>query len=103
MARIRVFLVLLLAVGLGGTFALATYRYIQNLPAREVALPTTPVVVDGDHDLLHRAVGCFSQVDRVLVSRNQQCQLACLEGPGGFPVPPDEGDCDGDGAGAGGD
>ena len=45
MARMRVFIVLLLAIGLGGTFAFGTYRYIQNLPTREVALPTTPVVV----------------------------------------------------------
>ena len=45
MTRIRVFIVLLVAIGLGGTFALATYRYIQNMPIREVHLPTTPVVV----------------------------------------------------------
>lgn len=41
----RVFIVLGVAIGLGGTFALATYRYIQNTPVREVSLPTTPVVV----------------------------------------------------------
>ncbi|MGH9256254.1 MAG: Flp pilus assembly protein CpaB [Vicinamibacterales bacterium] len=45
MTRIRVFVVLAVALGLGGTFALATYRYIQNRPVREVSLPTTPVVV----------------------------------------------------------
>jgi pilus assembly protein CpaB len=45
MRRIRVFIVLGVAIGLGGTFALATYRYIQNTPVREVSLPTTPVVV----------------------------------------------------------
>lgn len=45
MARIRIFIILGVAIGLGGTFALATYRYVQNIPAREVALPTTPVVV----------------------------------------------------------
>jgi len=45
MARMRVFMVLLLAIGLGGTFAFATYRYIQNIPAKEVNRPTTPVVV----------------------------------------------------------
>lgn len=45
MARIRIFIVALLAIGLGGTFALGTYRYIQNIPAREVSLPTLPVVV----------------------------------------------------------
>ena len=45
MARIRVFIVLLVAIGLGGTFALATYRYIQNMPVREISLPTTSVVI----------------------------------------------------------
>ena len=47
MTRIRIFVVLFLAIGLGGTFALATYRYIQNRPVREISLPTTPVVVAG--------------------------------------------------------
>jgi pilus assembly protein CpaB len=41
----RIFIVLGIAVGLGGTFAFATYRYIQNTPVREVRMPTTPVVV----------------------------------------------------------
>lgn len=45
MNRMRVFIVLGVAIGLGGTFALATYRYIQNTPVREISLPTTPVVV----------------------------------------------------------
>ena len=45
MTRIRVLIVAILAIGLGGTFAVATYRYIQNIPAKEVRLPTTPVVV----------------------------------------------------------
>ena len=45
MTRIRIFIVLAVAIGLGGTFAVATYRYIQNVPAREVRLPTAPVVV----------------------------------------------------------
>jgi len=45
MARIRVFIVLVVAIGLGGTFALATYRYIQNMPVREISLPTTSVVI----------------------------------------------------------
>ena len=47
MTRIRIFIVLGLALGLGGTFALATYRYIQDRPVKEVSLPTTPVVVAG--------------------------------------------------------
>ena len=45
MSRIRVFIVLGVALGLGGTFAYATYQYIQNTPVREVSLPTTPVVL----------------------------------------------------------
>jgi pilus assembly protein CpaB len=45
MARARVFLVLLLAIGLGGTFALGTYRFIQNRPVEKVSLPTEQVVV----------------------------------------------------------
>src|SRR5687768_9708123 len=46
MARVRLFMVLLLAIGMGGTFAFGTYRYMQNLPAQQQAkLPTTPVVV----------------------------------------------------------
>src|SRR5918993_1487721 len=50
MARVRIFTVLLLAVGLGGTFAFGTYQYIQNIPAKEITLPTNPVVVAA-HDL----------------------------------------------------
>ena len=45
MTRLRIFLVLGVAIALGGTFAFATYQYIQNQPVREVSLPTTPVVV----------------------------------------------------------
>jgi pilus assembly protein CpaB len=45
MARIRVFLVLVLAVSVGGVFAFATYNYVQKMPARTVSMPTRPVVV----------------------------------------------------------
>jgi pilus assembly protein CpaB len=46
MARIRIFVVLALAVAAGGTFAFATYRYMQNVPtSRTVTTPTTPVMV----------------------------------------------------------
>ena len=42
MARIRVFIVLALAVAAGGTFAFGTYRYMQNAPkAAAVKTPTT--------------------------------------------------------------
>ncbi len=45
MARMRVFIVLALAVAAGGTFAFGTYRYMQNVPARTVEVPTSKVVV----------------------------------------------------------
>jgi pilus assembly protein CpaB len=45
MARIRVFIVLALAVAAGGTFAFGTYRYMQNAPTVTVDTPTSPVVV----------------------------------------------------------
>jgi len=45
MARMRVTLVLLVALAAGGGLALGTYRYMQNVPVRTVSLPTTPVVV----------------------------------------------------------
>lgn len=45
MTRIRIFIVLALAIVAGGTFAFGTYRYIQQMPARTVSMPTRPVVV----------------------------------------------------------
>jgi pilus assembly protein CpaB len=44
MARMRVFLVLVLALTVGGAFAFATYNYVQRIP-RTVTIPTRPVVV----------------------------------------------------------
>jgi pilus assembly protein CpaB len=45
MNRIRVFIVLLLAVTVGGGLAYATYSYIQNVPVKTVSIPTQPVIV----------------------------------------------------------
>ena len=45
MARIRVFVVLVLAVTVGGVFAFATYNYVNKLPAKTVTIPTKQVVV----------------------------------------------------------
>ena len=45
MARMRITLVLLLALAAGGGLALGTYRYMQNVPARTVEVPTSHVVV----------------------------------------------------------
>jgi pilus assembly protein CpaB len=46
MARMRVFIVFALAVSVGGVFALATYNYVQKVPAtKTVTIPTKPVVV----------------------------------------------------------
>ncbi len=45
MGRVRVFIVLALAVTAGGVFAYGTYNYVHNIPARTVSIPTRPVVV----------------------------------------------------------
>ena len=47
MTRIRIFIVLALAVTVGGVFAFATYRYVQKLPAPTATakLQTRPVVI----------------------------------------------------------
>jgi len=45
MNRIRLFAVFAIAIIAGGTFAFATYRYIQDRPASGVAPQTKPVVV----------------------------------------------------------
>ena len=45
MARMRVFIVLVMAVAAGGVFAFGTYNYVQNLPAKTTSMPTKPVVV----------------------------------------------------------
>ena len=46
MARMRVFIVLVLAVTVGGVFAFATYNYVQKAPGKGgVAIATRPVVV----------------------------------------------------------
>jgi pilus assembly protein CpaB len=46
MTRIRIFIVLALAVTVGGAFALATYRYTQQAPVTKIEAPSTrPVVI----------------------------------------------------------
>jgi len=47
MARIRVFIVLALAVAAGGTFAYGTYQYMQNAPKSTpgASIPTSAVIV----------------------------------------------------------
>lgn len=46
MARTRLFMVLAMAIGLGGAFAYGTYSYIENLPAPSAGtIETRPVVV----------------------------------------------------------
>jgi pilus assembly protein CpaB len=45
MGRVRVFLVLALAVTAGGVFAFGTYNYVQNLPKGAAPMPTKKVVV----------------------------------------------------------
>ncbi|MGE5246238.1 MAG: Flp pilus assembly protein CpaB [Betaproteobacteria bacterium] len=45
MARMRIFIVLVLALTAGGVLAFGTYNYMQNAPTRTVTIPTRPVVV----------------------------------------------------------
>ena len=45
MARMRVFIVFVLAIGAGGAFAFGTYNYVQKLPARSASIPTRAVAV----------------------------------------------------------
>jgi len=45
MTRIRVFIVLVLAITAGGAFAFGTYNYVQNLPTQTATIPTKAVVV----------------------------------------------------------
>jgi len=45
MARMRVFIVLALAIAAGGTFAFGTYRYMQNVPTQTMSVPTSGVLV----------------------------------------------------------
>jgi pilus assembly protein CpaB len=47
MGRVRVFIVLALAVTAGGVFAFGTYNYVQKLPKGVSTMPTRPVVVAG--------------------------------------------------------
>ena len=45
MNRIRLFLVLVLALTAGGGLAYGTYNYLQNVPVKTISIPTRPVVV----------------------------------------------------------
>jgi pilus assembly protein CpaB len=45
MARMRVFMVFVLAMTAGGALAFGTYNYMQHLPAKNTSIPTRPVVV----------------------------------------------------------
>ncbi len=45
MTRIRLFLVLVLALTAGGGLAYGTYNYLQNVPVKTISIPTRPVVV----------------------------------------------------------
>src|SRR6478752_6513134 len=45
MARMRVFMVFVLAMTAGGALAFGTYNYMQHLPAKAASIPTRPVVV----------------------------------------------------------
>ena len=112
MARIRVFIVLVLAVTAGGGLALGTYNYIQKAQVHPASMPLKQVVVskanlDVGADLTKDDVkaiewpaasvptGAFSTVDEVVgrglispVVENEPIlpmKLAAKEGGGGLP------------------
>ncbi len=45
MARLRIIVILVLALGAGGALAYGTYNYLQNVPVKTVSVPTRAVVV----------------------------------------------------------
>src|SRR4029450_6124710 len=45
MARVRAFVVFLLAVTAGGALAYGTYNYVQRQPTTAASMPTRPVVI----------------------------------------------------------
>ena len=45
MARTRIFIVLVLAITVGGAFAYGTYQYIDSIPAPAAGVETRPVVI----------------------------------------------------------
>ena len=45
MTRIRILAILVTALTAGGGLAAGTYRYLQNVPVKEISVPTRPVVV----------------------------------------------------------
>ena len=47
MARMRIFIVLVMAIVAGGVFAFATYNYVQKIPGKTVTIPTTKIAVAG--------------------------------------------------------
>src|SRR2546430_7343516 len=114
MARIRVFIVLVLAVTAGGALALGTYNYMQKAQGRVTSMPTRNVVVskanlDVGADLTKDDVktiewpasavpaGAFSTVDEgvgrgIIVPGVENepilpMKLAAKEGGGGPPPP----------------
>lgn len=45
MARIRILVILVVALSAGGALAFGTYNYLQNVPVKTVAVPTRAVVI----------------------------------------------------------
>lgn len=45
MARMRLVIILILAIGAGGALAYGTYNYLQNVPVKTVTVPSRPVMV----------------------------------------------------------
>lgn len=69
MNRVRIFIVLLIAILAGGGLAYGTYDYLQNVPVRTVTVPTRRVVV--------------ANADLALGSELRPDDLATLDWPAG--------------------
>ena len=74
MARIRLFAVFAIAIVAGGTFAYATYRYVQGRPAAGAAMQTRPVVVAVSN--LDVAPSCAARTSASSTGRPTRCRRA---------------------------
>jgi pilus assembly protein CpaB len=81
MARMRVFIVLALAIVAGSVLAFATYNYVQKTPQAGASVPTSPVVV-AKYDL---AIGAELKLDDLKVVQWPSSSL-----PAGVIAAPEE-------------
>ena len=79
MARMRVILVLLVAIAAGGGLAYGTYNYVRNVPTAAAPLPTRPVVVAAAD--LASAQSSGPKTSASSTGPPPQCPRACSTSP----------------------